>query len=538
MSAVPSSFAHHGRRLLLTDVVVVLLAPYIALALRGVEWSSEAAVALVPYWVLCTVFSLLFLVQFRVGQILPHFLSRRDVTQIIKMAATTAAFSSVTAFAAWRLELIPRSLPILHFIVLVGLLTGWRAIVGAFERRRHGLVQPGQRVPRVSILIIGVGPTASLFIRLLKSLTDVRPNIVGLLDDDTRLHGRSIDGHLILGGVDRFEAVVAELASHGVKLQRVLIAHLDADAQQAARDALEGPCAKCGIELEAISERLGLLSFDSDTVEESLRSTYALSKTRAQRYLAFRRYADAALALCAIVVLSPVIALVALAIRLRLGAPVTFWQQRVGVHGEPIVVHKFRTFAPAVDAQGRLLSDEERSSALGRFLRACRLDELPQLFDVLRGHMSLIGPRPLLPVDLAEDCSIRLSVVPGLSGWAQVHGGKTITADEKNALDEWYVYHASLALDLRIIWTTLRIVVRGDARQDDALETALQFRAKRLREEEADRAKAPAKPKADVSDTLLASGAKLEDSGRIVEFPRPANPAIGANPDPRSRINN
>jgi lipopolysaccharide/colanic/teichoic acid biosynthesis glycosyltransferase len=202
-----------------------------------------------------------------------------------------------------------------------------------------------------------------------------------------------------------------------------------------------------------------------------------------------------------------------LAIRVRLGAPVMFWQQRVGVHGEPILVHKFRTFAPAVDADGRVLSDDERSTPLGRFLRACRLDELPQLFDVLRGHMNLIGPRPLLPVDLADDCSIRLSVAPGLTGWAQVHGGKAISAEEKNALDEWYIYHASLALDLRIVWSTLRIVFKGDARQDDALAVALAFRDKRLKREARRQARyAPA--------AGSPSPADADTSGKIVEFPR------------------
>lgn len=525
MSGVPSSFARHGRRLLFTDAVIVIAAPLLALALRGVELNSDTAEALLPYWVIGAAFSLIFLIQFHLGQILPHLMSRRDVTQILKMAATASAFTAVAAFSLWRLELIPRSAPLLHFAVLVALLGGWRGLLGAFERRRQEEVQPGQRAPRVSMLIVGVGPTASLFIRLLKSLNDVRPNIVGLLDDDRRLHGRSVDGHLILGGVDRFESVVAELASHGVFLQRVLIAHLDPVQQAAAREALAGPCAERGIALEAISERLGLPSFDDEAGDGSAPSTYPLSQTRAQKYLAFRRYVDAALALCAIVALSPVIALVALAIRVRLGAPVMFWQQRVGVHGEPIVVHKFRTFAPAVDANGRLLSDEERSSPLGRVLRACRLDELPQLFDVLRGHMSLIGPRPLLPVDLAEDCSIRLSVSPGITGWAQVQGGKAITADEKNALDEWYIYHASLALDLRIVWSTLRIVFKGDARQDDALAVALAFRDKRLKREARRQARyAPA--------AGSPSPADADTSGKIVEFPRSGDgadrPASGA----------
>ncbi len=513
MRVVPSSFARHGRRLYFTDALIVAAAPIVAIALRGIEINFDTAGALGPYCAIGAAFSLFLLVHFRLGQIIPHLLSRRDVMQIINMAAAACAFTAVTAFSFWRLELIPRSLPVLHFIVLVALLGGWRGLVGAFERRRQGDARAGQRAPQVSMLIVGVGPTASLYIRLLKSLTDVRPEIVGLLDDDVRLHGRSVDGHVILGGVDRFDALVTELASHGIHLQWVLIAHLDPARQAAARAALEGPCAERGIALEALSERLGLPSFDEEAVENSARATYALSQTRAQKYLSFRRYADAAAALGGIVVLSPVIALVALAIRVRLGAPVMFWQQRVGVHGEPIVVHKFRTFAPAVDASARPLSDEERSSRLGRFLRACRLDELPQLFDVLRGRMSLIGPRPLLPVDLADDCSVRLSVVPGLTGWAQVHGGKAITADEKNALDEWYVYHASLGLDLRIVWATLRIVFKGDARQDDALAVALAFREKRLRREARRQARreAPAP-----SHQIVVS----DTSGKVVEFPR------------------
>lgn len=484
MSAVPSSFARHGRRLLLIDALIVISAPYLALALGGAEWSSASILAYSPYWALAAAFSLAFLVHFRIAQILPQFQSRRDVTQILKMAALASAFAAAAAFSVWRLELVPRSLPIIHFAVLVALLAGWRALAGARARRRQGAARLVRRAPRVSTLIVGVAPAASLFIRLLKSMKDVRLHIVGLLDDDRRLHGRSVDGHVILGGVDRFEAVVMELASHGVELQRVLIAYLDPEAEKAAREALQDACAQRGIPLESISDRL-CLPFLGSAGDDAPVSTYGLSKTRAQKYLAVRRYLDAALAFTGLILLSPLIALVALVIRVRLGAPVTFWQQRVGLHGDPIVVHKFRTLAPAVDADGRMLSLEERASGLGRFLRAVRLDELPQLYDVVRGRMNLIGPRPLLPVDLAHDCSVRQSVVPGLTGWAQVHGGKEISADEKNALDEWYVYHASPSLDLKIIWSTIRIVVSGDRRKDDAILQAMSFRAKRMSEKAA-----------------------------------------------------
>lgn len=479
MSLVPSSFASHGRRLLLTDVLIVVLAPCLALQLRGVEWSFDSAFALGLYCLLGALFSVIFLVQFRIGQIIPRYLSRRDMGQMLKVAALAAAFCSVTAFSFGRLELIPRSVPPIHFAVLVALLAGWRGMVGAVERRQQNAARPERRAPRVAILIVGVGPTASLLIRLLKSMTDVRPHIVGLLDDDVQLHGRSIDGHVILGGLDRFEAVVMELASHGVELQRVLIAHPVPDAQTSARAALQPVCARRGIQLEAIAERLGMSSFEVDAAE-GVPSACVISRTRAQTYLSFRRYVDVAAAAAGLVIFAPVIALVALAIRLRHGAPVTFWQQRVGMHAEQIVVHKFRTFAPAVDAQGLSLSDDERASGLGRFLRAARLDELPQLYDVVCGRMNLIGPRPLLPADLAQDCSVRLGVAPGVTGWAQVHGGKEISADEKNALDEWYVYHASPGVDLQIIWATLRSIIFGDRRADGAIARAVAFRAQRL----------------------------------------------------------
>ncbi|MDB5593047.1 MAG: sugar transferase [Hyphomicrobiales bacterium] len=152
------------------------------------------------------------------------------------------------------------------------------------------------------------------------------------------------------------------------------------------------------------------------------------------------------------VVLAPLFALVALVVALDVGVPTLFWQERVGRYGRRIAVHKFRTFKAPVDRRGHVLPDASRLSRAGRFLRATRLDELPQLYDILCGEMSLIGTRPLLPVDQPLDSAIRLQALPGLTGWAQVHGGKLVTAEEKNALDEWYIAHVSPRVDLHIIW--------------------------------------------------------------------------------------
>jgi lipopolysaccharide/colanic/teichoic acid biosynthesis glycosyltransferase len=126
----------------------------------------------------------------------------------------------------------------------------------------------------------------------------------------------------------------------------------------------------------------------------------------------------------------------------------------------------------AHDASGRRRSDAERVSALGHLLRRTRLDELPQLFSILLGHMSFVGPRPLLPVDQPAGHSARLLVRPGLTGWAQIKGGRIISAEDKAALDVWYVRNASLALDLRILLGTIPMVLFGERVAEDAIAQA------------------------------------------------------------------
>ena len=175
-----------------------------------------------------------------------------------------------------------------------------------------------------------------------------------------------------------------------------------------------------------------------------------------------KRILDVALAALALVVLSPALALIALLARLKLGSPVVFRQQRPGLHGRPFLVLKFRTMTDARDAEGKLLADAERLTRLGRFLSSTSLDELPGLFNVLKGDMSLVGPRPLLMQYLERytpEQARRHEVKPGFTGWAQVNGRNALTWEKKFALDVWYVDNLSLWLDLKIIaltaWKTL-----------------------------------------------------------------------------------
>ncbi|MBK9519322.1 MAG: sugar transferase [Anaeromyxobacter sp.] len=178
-----------------------------------------------------------------------------------------------------------------------------------------------------------------------------------------------------------------------------------------------------------------------------------------------KRLVDGAAAAAGLVLLSPLLALVALAIRLDMGAPVLFRQERPGRHARPFRVVKFRTMRHALGRDGRPLPDAERLTALGRFLRAASLDELPQLWNVLRGDLSLVGPRPLLMQYLprySPEQARRHEVLPGITGWAQVNGRNAISWEEKFALDVWYVDHWSLALDLKILaLTALKVVTRS-----------------------------------------------------------------------------
>jgi lipopolysaccharide/colanic/teichoic acid biosynthesis glycosyltransferase len=167
----------------------------------------------------------------------------------------------------------------------------------------------------------------------------------------------------------------------------------------------------------------------------------------------------------ALLLFSPVLAIVAYKIGHEMGSPVLFRQTRPGLHGKPFQIIKFRTMRDAIDASGRPLPDGERLTKLGRFLRSSSLDELPELWNVLKGEMSLVGPRPLLMEYLplySPEQARRNEVRPGVTGWAQVNGRNAISWDEKFALDVWYVDNQSLWLDLKIIWLTIRKVIKRE----------------------------------------------------------------------------
>lgn len=192
-----------------------------------------------------------------------------------------------------------------------------------------------------------------------------------------------------------------------------------------------------------------------------------------------KRTFDMLSALLGLIILSPVLFVTAISVRIKLGSPVLFKQQRPGLYAQPFYVYKFRTMTDQRDVDGKLLSDVVRLTSFGKLLRRLSLDELPQLLNVVKGDLSLVGPRPLLMQYLplySPEQARRHEVRPGITGWAQVNGRNAIGWEEKFKLDVWYVGHQSFLLDLKILWMTFNKVFKREGISQDGQATMEVFR--------------------------------------------------------------
>jgi len=195
--------------------------------------------------------------------------------------------------------------------------------------------------------------------------------------------------------------------------------------------------------------------------------------------LFFKRFFDFVLSLLAIVVLSPVMLIIAILVKIKIGSPVLFVQERPGYHEKIFKMYKFRTMSDERDEHGNLLPDEIRLTRFGKILRSTSLDELPELFNILKGDMSIVGPRPLLVKYLTlynDEQRHRHDVRPGFTGWAQCNGRNAISWEERFDLDVYYTKHVSFLLDLKVIWKTLKIVLFREGITSETSVTMEEFR--------------------------------------------------------------
>ena len=327
-----------------------------------------------------------------------------------------------------------------------------------------------------TVLVIGLNALAELYLQCVAELDTGRVRIAGLLGEGGRV-GLSVHSHPVLGTPEQVVSTLRRLELHGVFVDRILVAAPRDNLSLPAQDALSQIQETTTICIEYLAERMGLQSPPAGSAIAKPASTETVNSALTAVNQAFdqvpyhrvKRAIDLFGSAVLLITVAPLFLLVGLLVAADVGLPLVFWQQRPGLRGRPFKLYKFRTMADAYCSEGQRKSDEARVSAVGNFLRRSRLDELPQLFNILKGEMSFVGPRPLLPVDQPIDSKSRLLVRPGLTGWAQIKGGRQISPADKAALDAWYVRNMSLTLDLKILLETVPILIFGERVAETAI---------------------------------------------------------------------
>lgn len=470
---LPTSRADRPYRIELYDVFCAFAAPWVAFALRDARFFEPGFVdQAILYSAISLLVGVTILIWSGVGDIMTRYFSAADSYHLLRTALMSASVTSMVAFFIIRLDTIPRTLPIIHFLVLGSLLIVGRLVRAGQIRREEIGRQSAESKGEENIIVVGANHVASFYIRMIDKAAPANQKILAVIDPNPRLRNRTIAGRQIIGTPVDFPKILHEYKTHGVEIHKLVIMIDRLELSQTAWECLRSNVpAHRQVDVDFFAERVGIVRQSSNVSgaqeAESARPAHVNRAVDAlffqnRPYWTLKRASDIVVAGSLLLILAPLLAVVAVVARFGIGSPVIFWQRRVGRAGAAVFVYKFRTFLAPFDAHGRLRDESERLPSVGAFLRRTRLDELPQLVNILRGEMSLIGPRPLLPEDQPSDVESRIAVAPGITGWAQVHGGQLITPGEKNALDDYYIRNASFWLDLKILFKTARILFTGD----------------------------------------------------------------------------
>jgi lipopolysaccharide/colanic/teichoic acid biosynthesis glycosyltransferase len=473
--------------LIATDGCFAALATIVAVMLRGYfDTVSDSLTQLMPYtFISVGCVSVVFIVA-GVDRTPWRYSSAADHMQVIVLTVLAMLLALVLTFALNRLEPVARSLPVLQGGLIVSFLITARGAARFWHSRRIHINgrNPAYEQPHETLLVVGVNTVAELFILSAKELASQQVQVAGILAEESSMRGRAIQQKPVLGTVEELRDILQSLEVHGVAVDRIVVTTPADRLRSCSLDKLLEVEKSSDIVVQFLSERLG---FEGTFQNRSVLSSEERNSDPRQRAVARvgdcpndagksfslgKRLVDVFGAVLLALTLTPVVVLVAFIVALDVGFPVIFWQQRPGLYGRPFKLYKYRTMRAAHDKHLGRIRDDQRSSAIGQLLRRTRLDELPQLYNVLVGDMSLIGPRPLLPCDQAPEYAARLSVRPGITGWAQVNGGRIISASDKLILDIWYVNNASLMLDLAISFRTVGMILFGDRINTDAVNQA------------------------------------------------------------------
>jgi lipopolysaccharide/colanic/teichoic acid biosynthesis glycosyltransferase len=443
------SFATVRLSLTIWDLAIALISPCLALWLRNPSIAQFVLTHFLVYGMASGTASLVLLRVSGVSSVAWRFFSVSDAVDAFVSISTGVIVGVMVGFFVDRLESVPRSLPFMQAVIQFIAYAGPRLVL-----KRLAASERTTGVRPTHVLLVGCNPTSYVYARAVETIGRGTMKVAAVLTHDPLMVGHSFCGIPIAATFDNIEAVIRKLKLRGVEIRRVI---LSASGEEIARHSLD--------KVLASAERLNIpvmdihLLFTEIAGKPSQEDEFDIDviKLRGAHWM-FKRSLDIIAAAFLIIALSPLFLIAAALVVYDLGFPILFWQQRFGRHGKVFSVYKFRTMRD----DGDHLSDAERTSSIGLILRLTRLDELPQLWNILIGDMSFIGPRPLLPIDQPEEISQRLAARPGLSGWAQVNGGRLVTPEEKRALDLWYIAHASLWLDIRIALMTVSVLLHGD----------------------------------------------------------------------------
>jgi lipopolysaccharide/colanic/teichoic acid biosynthesis glycosyltransferase len=474
--------------LLVSDLTVILTATILAILLRdNFETNFARFEAMGPYLKATAFASVPLLCLFGLDRAIWRMSALRDYLFVAAAAVAIVMLAVGTSFTVNRLDGVSRSLPILQVLLMICGLVGIRILARLRYRTRSRLrlSQPfsahSQAVPYENILVIGLGRVAELYVQAVDEFGGGAKRIVGVLSLAERHTGRLLHQYPVLGPTEQIESILRDLEVHGVFVHRIVVSFPFKSLPLLARHSILETTTKSDIVLECFAEQFeprpldtGVVHLQQQRLESAPSETSGPSRVLPNNtvYWSIKRAIDVSAAFAMILVLIPVFVGVACCVAMDIGIPLLFWQQRPGVGKKPFRVYKFRTMRGAFDWHGRRVVDELRSSSIGRILRRTRLDELPQLINILRGQMSFVGPRPLLQVDQCTSTATRLLIRPGLTGWAQVNGGRLLSIPDKMALDLWYVQHASFAVDCKVIVRTVAMVLFGEKRNDAEVRRA------------------------------------------------------------------
>ncbi len=449
-----------SRRVLILahDIIVVAVAFPIAIALReNFDLGPYQVFPAIYGTVLLLIITPLVWRLMRVQQSMWRYASSDELLTVVKALFVIVALFLLAMFFVDRLNGVSRSVLILFWAIAFAGLCSTRIIycsmVKAYQRRRLSK----QRGTAHRVVIHANLDEASAAIQAFHRVHGFHADLVGIISDDAE-RGRLLHGVEILGSTRQLKEIFASLEVTGRSPQVIMLGD-----SRSERDAVQIQ--------ELVATDLSLLrSRDIETVQFDHRShasvlDLAPPGSGRKAYTGMKRLMDVVVASTALFLLSPLLVLIGCVIYLTDGAPVFFVQVRAGKDLREFRLLKFRTMKPPIDKEGRSLADDERITWFGSLLRATRVDEIPQLWNVLKGDMSLVGPRPLLPRDMPKEAHTlaeRYCIRPGITGWAQVNGGKKIDNDLKMPLDIYYIRNFSLLFDLKIMIMTVDTVINGE----------------------------------------------------------------------------